>query len=481
MPLTCSRPQLIQAGALTGEDMAQIRQCRRPHNRFGFAYQVGFVHLFNHFPRQESFELIEELLAYISAQLELPAILIEAYQQRRQTIAEHQVRIMDYLNLRRLDDEDAERLERFLFEEACRLEHMAALQVRVQDYLKAQRILLPAESTLTRMIGEQRQQARAFISDQIAARLPKRFENVLDALLQVPAGKKTSPLQHIKANPRNPSPDAMLALLQKLTLIEATGVLAIDLSWLNSNYQRALFHYVYKGSIDRLRDVIQPRRHAALVCFLWQSYRDAVDQAVDMYDKLITWVYTQAESDLNDQLRQQRKTIQRSLASLKSLGAILLDETVPDNELRARFFAEVPKDALAAQIEALNEWVTGKNSDGFHGVVSRFSYLRRFAPTFLRTLEFKPETDGESSCLEALTLLKELNAANKRTLPAGAPSDFAPNRLLPLIRDKDGRLSKPAWECALLTQLKEEIRAGNVSVAYRGQLTKRKISYAKPR
>ena len=73
---------------------------------------------------------------------------------------------------------------------------------------------------------------------------------VLEELLQVPLGKKASPLQRLKANPHSPSPDAMLVLLQKIELIEATGVLQLDLSWLNSNYQRALFHYVNKGSAD---------------------------------------------------------------------------------------------------------------------------------------------------------------------------------------------------------------------------------------
>jgi hypothetical protein len=34
------------------------------------------------------------------------------------------------------------------------------------------------------------------------------------------------------------------------------------------------------ASRDQLAD---PRRRAALVCFLWQSYRDAIDQAVDMW------------------------------------------------------------------------------------------------------------------------------------------------------------------------------------------------------
>ena len=81
---------------------------------------------------------------------------------------------------------------------------------------------------------------------------------------------------------------------RKLAAIEATGVLAVDLSWLNANYQRALFHYVRKSTADRLREVAWPCRLAALVCFLRQSYRDAVDSAVDMFDKLLTRTQTRA-------------------------------------------------------------------------------------------------------------------------------------------------------------------------------------------
>lgn len=145
------------------------------------------------------------------------------------------------------------------------------------------------------------------------------------------------------------------------------GILTIDLSWLNSNYQRALFHYVNKCSVDRLREVVPPRRYAVLVCFLWQSYRGAIDQAVDMYDKLITGVHTQSEADFDEQLRQQRKTIRDSLAVFKSLGEIILDDDIADVELRTRLFIEIPRSELAAQIEALDDWVSGKKSDAFYG------------------------------------------------------------------------------------------------------------------
>jgi hypothetical protein len=110
----------------------------------------------------------------------------------------------------------------------------------------------------------------------------------LEDLLVVKPEGNSSGLQAIKANPSKPSVDAMLTLLDKLKVIEATGVLGVDLSWLNGNYQRALFHHVRKSPVIRLRELAEPRRRAELVCFLWQSYSDAVDQAVDMFDKLLT-------------------------------------------------------------------------------------------------------------------------------------------------------------------------------------------------
>jgi hypothetical protein len=126
----------------------------------------------------------------------------------------------------------------------------------------------------------------------------------------------------------------MQSLTDKLAAIQATGVLAVDLSWLNANYQRALFHYVRKCPADRLREIARPRHLAALVCFLRQSNRDAVDQAVDMFDKLLTRTHTRAEHELDEQMRGQRQMIKAALTALRSLGEIILDDAVGDAALR---------------------------------------------------------------------------------------------------------------------------------------------------
>jgi AAA+ ATPase superfamily predicted ATPase len=114
-----TKQQLVQETALSDADMAQVQQCRRDHNRLGFAYQLGFVRLLNRFPTQLPFEILEELLAYISTQVALPAVLISAYQQRQQTISEHQQHIAAYLGLKPFDSAEAVLLAQFIFEEAC--------------------------------------------------------------------------------------------------------------------------------------------------------------------------------------------------------------------------------------------------------------------------------------------------------------------------------------------------------------------------
>ena len=89
----------------------QLGKCRRPHNRLGFAYQVAFVRLFDRFPQQQPFELLEELVCFSAAQLGLDAGLIELYRKRQPTISEHQQTIADYLRLRPFDDTAVTQLE----------------------------------------------------------------------------------------------------------------------------------------------------------------------------------------------------------------------------------------------------------------------------------------------------------------------------------------------------------------------------------
>jgi hypothetical protein len=61
------------------------------------------------------------------------------------------------------DLDEGNALERFTFEESCRLEQTAPLLARAQEFLKERRVVFPAESALLRLVGEQKKLAHESI------------------------------------------------------------------------------------------------------------------------------------------------------------------------------------------------------------------------------------------------------------------------------------------------------------------------------
>jgi TnpA family transposase len=189
-----------------------------------------------------------------------------------------------------------------------------------------------------------------------------------------------------------------------------------------------------------------------------------------MYDKLINKVYNWAKDDLDEAIKRKRKSIQKVLAMFTTVGEVLLDDSISDACVREILFSKFPQEELAERLEQSKEWTTGKNSHVFHGVMGRFSYLRQFSKSFLEHLKFE-SSQGDSSqvklisLLEAIEALREMNQAGRRKLPPEIPVAFVPDKLMSFV-ENNGELNKAAWECALLTMLRDEVKSGNLSVAY---------------
>ena len=188
-----------------------------------------------------------------------------------------------------------------------------------------------------------------------------------------------SPLNRITASSSNPSVGGMKRLLARLKLIEATGVPEVDVGWANGNYQRILFHSVGTASADRVREMTAPRRHLALVCFLHQAWRDTLDQAVDMYGKLLDRNRKLVEARLDDMLKAQRQAVDRIVHRYRRLGAVPLDPDVGDDELRARLLSTVPEAQLREDQSDLANWTRGDRKARFEQTAERHAGLSQFA------------------------------------------------------------------------------------------------------
>ena len=384
-------------------DWSEIAQRRGTHNRLGFAYQIAFVRILGRFPRQVPLEIDGEILRFTSLQLRLSPETIHAYAERRQTVSEHQQHIRDYLGLRSFDTAAGYDLEQFLESEALRLDRSAALLARGRAWLQEQRILAPADYTLRRAVGSARQKARTVLMNRMMASLSLPMRERLDALVAIAEDDPFSALNRIKATPSRASSAGMGQLLAKLEVIEETGVLEIDINWINGNYQRLLFHSVRTMSADRLRELVAPRRYLSLVCFLSQAWRDTLDQGVDMYGKLLERDQKQVRFRLEEKLKAQRHAANRIMQHYQDLTTVLLDPDVDDAVLRQELLTAVPEIDLRADQSTLANWTRGDPKARFEETAQRHGVLSRFAEPFLTRINFLDERHQSASpTLEAL-------------------------------------------------------------------------------
>ena len=451
---------------------------RHDHTRLGFAYQLAFVRLTGRLPVLQPLEVDAELLRFVASQIRVTQAenLITRYASRPRTIAFHADAVRDHLGVRPFERAEREGLRGHLCEEAAHLERPAGLVASAEAYLRSKDILLPASSTLRRLVGEVRAEAAAEVEGRIDALVTDSTRASLDGLL-VADGSGTSKtttrstLQTLKEPPGMASPRALIAEAGKLDVIQETGALEVDLSWLRPSLRKSLAHRVRASSAYRLRELGAPRRYAALVCFLHEAHADTVDHVVDLHDKLVTQTYRRAERALDDEAKRGRRSLKVTVRTLRDVTALLVERAAGGKpgsveDLWADVLERVPEHAIAQRLGDADAWLAG--GDPFAAVAGRLPYLRRFSPTLLDALDFEVDPAGGSSqtraLVESVAVLRAMNEAEKRKVPPGAPTSFLSGTRRQLV-EQDGEINRAAYEAAVLTALRDGVRRGNVAVA----------------
>ncbi|MBI5681501.1 MAG: DUF4158 domain-containing protein [Methanobacterium sp.] len=354
-----TKQNISESITFSEKDRTFIEQFRSNHNRFGFAYQMAFVYLTGCFPTQDPLEIIDDLLCFTATELGINSDEINKYSKRRQTIAEHQEKIRVYLNLRRFGETESSLLKEFLYKESCRLEQTSSLMAKAQEFLRNNQIILPANYAIRRIIGEQRDAARKYIFTKLFNQLPIEIKEKIEELLVI-TENRISTYQILKEPPGYPTPLALLKLIDKINYIKQTGIIEIDISWINNNFQKLLARKARTLSSYRIKEFQQPHKYTIMTCFLWETYRDTVDHIIEMHNKLITNTYTRAETELGSQLKKRRQYLNTTLLLFKTIGKALLNEELCNDELRPSIFNTIPPAKLEAYVNETEKWLSGK-------------------------------------------------------------------------------------------------------------------------
>ncbi|MDH3676240.1 MAG: Tn3 family transposase, partial [Anaerolineae bacterium] len=463
-PEEISSKDLGRFFTLTSHDLNIVEQQRGDHNRLGFALQLCTVRYLGFIPNNllDPPQAVVNLLAY---QLEVSSAALKAYGEREQTRSAHLGQIIDYLDYRRASQLDLTQLEAWLVERALEHDQPTFLLHTALERLRWDRILRPGLTSLERIVSTARQQVRQVTFERVSHLLTPEGEKFLTNLLERDQGGYRTTLSWLQRMPNDHTAPQIVATLDKIRFLQQAQVPSWDLATLNPNRLKFLANIGARATNQQLQRSSEMVRYPVLIAFLKQTLIDLTDVVIDLFDACLWQRHTDAKADLDEMRLRAARSTNEKLRTYYEMAKIVIDDAVPAAAVRAAIFERFKSAHLQQVIEETENLIRPDNDEAIDLFAKRYSYIRQFAPSFLGTLAFKSHKPMDP-LLDAIKVLRELNASGKRAVPGDAPRDFITNAWWDYVLDSSGKLNRRYYELAVLWELRLALRSGDVFVEH---------------
>lgn len=456
--------QLARYFHLQEADLAFIAQRRGEQNRLGFALQLTCVSFLGTFLSDLSL-VPANVQIFVARQLSITDVSVLAdYAQRKTTKREHAALIREQYGYREFSIPPwLFRLSRLLYTRAWISNERPSLMFDFATaWLIQNKVLLPGASTLTRLISEVRERATNRLWLRLSS-LPSREQKVkLETLLQVPDGHRTSRFDRYRRGPVTISGPGFIKAIDRYKELMDFGMRRLDFSRIPPVRLKNLARHAGMISMHKISRMPEDKRIAILVAFAKAFETIALDDALDVLDLLITDIAGEAKKAGQKKRLRTLKDLDKSALALAEVCALILNEDMPKELLRAAIFAKISRDKLAQSIATVND-LARPYDDQFHEeMVEQYGRVRRCLPKLLNDIDFKAAPAGKAT-LKVFHYLGSLGLSRKQLLEH-APLDIVTNPWKRLVFDNEGRVSKRGYTLCFLDKLQDALRRRDVYV-----------------
>lgn len=463
IPQDVSRQELVRYFTYSDTDKREIFQCRGAHNQIGFALLLGGVRMTGRFPYD--FEPIpRSLLTHVCKQLGVEVPLFLSYPQRQPTRFEHVERLKAYLGLRNFTGPDQALVFKQVREEVRSGARLHELLPSLEQGLREQNIVLPGVTVLEKLIARARREAEEQVYQDLYGRVDAATRARIFELLHVPAGGARTPFQQLQQAAGRPSPKALGQELACLETVRSLLPATLDLSDVHPHLLEHFTASVSALPVHAVHRFAEPKRLSLLLCWLWQLRTKLTDTAWTMGNELVAGVLRRAKNAFNDLYRRQQKRVGRVLNLCGDVIALLLDQTIPDAEVRATIWSRWSNQDLEKLKSECTELAFPPEFVYLGELKKRYSYVRQFAPSLLEAFALRSVTS--EPLLKAVEILRECNRNDLRKLPDEVPLEFVPAAWRPHVCPQGGPVDRALWEICVLSELRLALKGGNVQVPH---------------
>lgn len=454
--------ELIKYFLLSDADLNVIPVRSHSYSRFGFALLLCSLRWLGFIP--EGLSLVpESAKSFIAKQLKLEDYLLidlNQYGSRAQTKSDHVLVIEKHLGFHKFNDTDISSLTSWLLAQAMEHDRPIILLRFIIDKLKQDKITRPPLALLERLIGAAREQARQKTYQLLSDVLSNECKTSLDNLLEIDKTQGKTLLTWLRQRSVSNSPESICQTLAKICYLEEFGVNKWNLSNLNFNRLKLLSRLGKTSTNQALQRSVAEKRYPILVAFVFHALEELIDEVIELFDQSLSQTYTRSRNSLKKHQEQVQEDINEKVRLLKTIGSIILDETISDSLLRHELYEKVTLDKLRLAIDDCGKLMRPENDKGLDYFVSRFAYLRQYTPEFLNRLRFQ-SSQNDDPVLKAVEILKTMNTSGTRKVPSDAPTDFINNSWSYYVFKED-KLERSYYELCTLWELRHRLRSGDI-------------------
>ncbi|HHT9769639.1 Tn3 family transposase [Methylophaga thalassica] len=456
--------QLARYFHLDKTDLAFIAERRGDQNRFGFALQITSARFLGTFLTDLSAVPLN-IQVFIAGQLLIPDIaVLNDYAKRDTTKREHTALIREYYGYRDFNELPwTFRLSRLLYAKSWISNERPSLMFDfATTWLIQNKIILPGESTLSRLISEIRERAANRLWKRLSS-LPTNEQKIkLEAILHVPKGERTSRFDYYRKGPVTISSSAFNEAMKRYLELQSFGFSNFDCSHIPPVRLKNLARHAGIISAKKIARMPDEKRVAILVAFVRSYEIIALDDAMDLLDLLITGIAGNAKKLGQKKRLRTLKDLDKSALALAKACEQVLNESTENAQLREAIYMLVSRDKLVESIVIVNN-LARPMDDRFHDeMVEQYGRVRKFMPLVFNEIPFKAAPAGKST-LETLEYLAKTNTSRK-TILKNPPLEIITQPWKRLVFDKDGNVTKQGYTLCFLEKLQDSLRRRDLYV-----------------
>lgn len=396
--------ELAQYYTFSSDDLKLIAHQRRPHNRLGFAVQLGYLR-FPGRPLRPDETVSLAILNYVASQLKIAPEVFSQYAHRDPTRREHLAKLQKEYGYHSFNSQHYQELVQWLLPLALNIDKAVALVEAVLGEMRSRQILLPALSTVERLVWQVRRQAEQLLFAKLTATLTEVQKQKLDSLTITVDGCLTS-IGWLKQPPSYPSPNSFLKLVERIEFIRdfnLTPELGQDV---HPNRLTQLAREGAKYTNQKLEGFNEERRYATLVAFLLETLQELTDRSLALHDRLLGNLLNRTKQIHLKIFGLNGRAINEKVRLYADIGKALIKARENQIDLSQAIESVLPWNQFIESVEEARVLARPQDFSFFPRLKNQYSYLRRYAPTLLSSFEFQTAPNCKS-LLEAIHLLRQ--------------------------------------------------------------------------